>query len=176
MRRDVFHYFATDVPNVFNAYCQAVKEKFGQTCTALPYHTLSFGLGFSFRYNMNGGSCNLHFIPYNNGTAVCVHYSIAQALGARYGAHDKHMLELVEKKLNVKSQSVDLNVEMFLNEENRLTSAQAPTPAPTPTPIPTPTPVQVAEPQQQSLAIFCPNCGIKFGEKDVFCYNCGKKR
>ena len=164
MRREICHYFATDVPYVFKAYKQVIKEIFNENCTETPYHTLSFSLGFSFRYNMNGGVCTLHFMPYNNGTAVCIRYTIVQAFGARYGAHDKHMLKLVEKKLNLNGQDINLDIELFLKEENHF--------------IPNSTPVNTPEiiPDNPAFVAFCPKCGIKFAEKDLFCYNCGHKR
>ena len=114
MKRDIFHYFPTNVQDVFNAYHQTIQTKFEKNVTATPYHTISFALGFSFRYNMNGGNCTLHFMPYNNGTAVCVQYTIVQVMGARYGAHNQHILDEVEKILRIKAQNVNLTVEAFL--------------------------------------------------------------
>lgn len=161
MKRDIFHYFPTNVQDVFNAYHQTIQTKFEKNVTATPYHTISFALGFSFRYNMNGGNCILHFMPYNNGTAVCVQYTIVQVMGARYGAHNQHILDEVEKILRVKAQNVNLTVEAFL----------APTQA-----INAPIQPQSTTTQSRELATFCTKCGIKFGENDLFCYNCGNKR
>jgi hypothetical protein len=162
MRRDIFHYFNASVQDVFQAYHQTIQNKFEKNATATPYYTISFALSFSFRYNMNGGSCTLHFMPYNNGTAVCVRYTLIQAIGARYGAYNQRLLEEVEKLLHVKAQNVELNVEAFLQPSNQAVS----------TPI---KPQEMPE-KPRELAVFCPKCGIKFGENDLFCYNCGSKR
>ena len=162
MRRDIFHYFDANIQDVFQAYQQTIQTKFEKNVTATPYHTISFALSFSFRYNMNGGSCTVHFMPYNNGTAVCVRYTLIQAMGARYGAYNQRILEEVEKLLCIKAQNVDLNVDAFLQSSNQVTSA--------------PTKPQEMPQRTRELAAFCPKCGIKFGENDLFCYNCGSKR
>lgn len=163
MRRDIFHYFSASVQNVFNAYYQAIQTKLEKNATATPYHTISYPLDFSFRYNMNGGTCTLHFMPYNGGAAVCVRYTIFQAMGARYGAYNQRLLDEVEKLLNMKAQNVNLTVEAFLETSNQAMAA----------------PMQQESPQPQpsrELAAFCSKCGTKFDETDLFCYNCGSKR
>ena len=163
MKRDIFHYFDANIQDVFNAYCKTIQTKFEKNISATPYHTISFALSFSFRYNMNGGSCTLHFIPYSSGTAVCVRYSIVQAMGARYGAHNQNILNEVEKLLSIKAQNINLSVEAFLQPSNQITAA----------------PIKGQEPVSQpprALATFCSKCGTKFGETDLFCYNCGSKR
>lgn len=120
MKRDLFHYFESDVKTVYAAYVKAAEEKFGKDCSSTPYHTVSFGLNFSFKYNMNGGACHIHFIPYKSGTAVGVRYSIAQLLGARYQAHDSDMTEYVERELGVRSGSIKIAMEEFMNDSNRV--------------------------------------------------------
>ena len=123
MKKDLFHYYEADLETVFNAYVSAVKKQFGKDCSVKPFHTISFGLNFSFKYNMNGGSCHVHFMPYNTGTAVGVRYSIAQLMGARYSAHDADMTKYVQKELNVIATNTRLDMEEFLSYANKITSA-----------------------------------------------------
>ena len=84
MRRDVCHFYPIHVIGVYKAYVRAIKEVFDADCSEEPYHTLTFGLKFSFKYNMNGGFCHVHLMPYRGGTAVDIRYTIVQALGAKY--------------------------------------------------------------------------------------------
>jgi len=120
MKRDLFHYFEADVKTVYEAYVKAAKEKFGKDCSATPYHTVSFGLNYSFKYNMNGGACHIHFIPYKTGTAVGLRYTIVQMFGARYEAHDSDMLCYVEKEIGKKATSINIDMEEFLKDSNRV--------------------------------------------------------
>lgn len=120
MKKDLFHYFEADVKTVYAAYVKAAKEKFGKDCSSSPYHTLSFGLNYSFKYNMNGGACHIHFIPYKSGTAVGIRYTIAQMFGARYEAHDSDMVGFVEKEVGLKSTSINIDMEEFLKDSNRV--------------------------------------------------------
>lgn len=120
MKKDLFHYFEADVKNVYMAYVRAAKEKFGKDCSATPYHTISFGLNYSFKYNMNGGACHIHFIPYKTGTAVGLRYTIVQMFGARYEAHDADMIRFVENEINVKSASINISMEEFMKDSNRI--------------------------------------------------------
>lgn len=120
MRKDLFHYFEADVKTVYEAYVRAANEEFGKACSETPYHTISFGLNYSFKYNMNGGSCHIHFMPYKTGTAVGIRYTIVQLVGARYGAHDSDMKKSVEKKLGISATDVNLEMEEFLKDSNRV--------------------------------------------------------
>ena len=145
MRRDVFHFYPRPVKLVYDAYQQAANERFGKNCRTEPYHTLSFGLNYSFRYNMNGGACNVHLIPYQNGTAVNIRYTIVQLAGARYGAHDRDLTGYVEKLLGAPAQSLQISADVFLLPQNQLTPGM---PAPQPgaaavsAPAPAPAPAQ----------------------------------
>lgn len=120
MKKDLFHYFESDVKTVYAAYLKAAKEKFGKDCSSTPYHTVSFGLNYSFKYNMNGGACHIHFIPYKNGTAVGIRYTIIQMFGARYEAHDSDLTGFVEKELGKKSDYINIGMEEFMNNSNRV--------------------------------------------------------
>lgn len=133
MRRDLFHFYPRPVKDVFSAYQKAANERFGKNCRMEPYHTVSFGLNFSFRYNMNGGACTVHLIPYQNGTAVNVRYTIVQLAGARYGAYDKELTQYVDHILGVPARDIQLNADIFLLPQNQLTPS-SPTPQAAPAP------------------------------------------
>lgn len=120
MKRDLFHYFEADVKTVYETYVKAAKEKFGKDCSATPYHTVSFGLNYSFKYNMNGGACHIHFIPYKTGTAVGLRYTIVQMFGARYEAHDSDMVNFVEKEIGVRATNITIDMEEFMKDSNRI--------------------------------------------------------
>ena len=120
MKRDLFHYFEADVKTVYATYVKAAKEKFGKDCSATPYHTVSFGLNYSFKYNMNGGACHIHFIPYKTGTAVGLRYTIVQMFGARYEAHDSDMVNFVEKEIGVRATNITIDMEEFMKDSNRI--------------------------------------------------------
>jgi len=120
MNKYISHYYEADVKTVYNAYIKAIKDKFNIDCIATPYYTVGFGLKYSFKYNMNGGECNVYFIPYQTGTAVGIHYKILQLLGARYKAHDMEMTKSVENELNILVKDIEINFEEFMNEANRI--------------------------------------------------------
>lgn len=159
MRRDLFHFYPCPVKDVFSAYQKAANERFGKNCRMEPYHTVSFGLNFSFRYNMNGGACTVHLMPHQNGTAVNVRYTIVQLAGARYGAYDKELTRYVDQILGVPARDIQLNADSFLLPQNQVTpSTPASNPAPAaaayiPTPAAyTPTPAAPAAPAPQPQA------------------------
>ena len=115
MRRDLFHYFKGSPEEVYNAYLSILKEEpFHKNPDQTPNRMLVFGLGMSFKFNMNGGSVHIYFAQKDEGTAVKVHYSIAQLFGARYGAYDDLMLEYVEKALGYSAEPIsDLPKDYF---------------------------------------------------------------
>ena len=118
MRRDLFHYFQGSPEEVYNAYLSALKnEPFKKNPDETQNKMLVFGLGMSFKFNMNGGSVHIYFAPKDSGTAVKVHYSIAQLFGARYGAYDELLIENVEKLLGYKAEPIsDLPKDYFENK------------------------------------------------------------
>lgn len=121
MRRDLFYFFDADVKSVYNAYIKAARVVFNKDCGASPYHAVDFGLSYSTKYNMNGGSCHIHFIPYKNGTAVAARYTVAQLFGAKYEKHYGELISFVEKEVSARGKILD-NIEMeeFLKDENRM--------------------------------------------------------
>ncbi len=195
MRRDICCMYNKNIREVFNAYMSAIDTVLGKRGEAQPYHTISFGLNMSFRYNINGGSCTVHLMPYSGGTAVDVRYSIAQLAGARYAAHCQELTRGVEEVLGVPSMPVDLDVEIFLMPYNQVTSANdpriasapafAPAPAPVLAPPPPPAPMAPTAPMPELAPQpayvpapqpfkFCTSCGTKLSTDARFCTACGK--
>ena len=177
MRRDVMHYYERNIADVYGAYKAAAMQKFGKDCREEPYHTLSFGLNYSFRYNMNGGACTVHFMPYNTGTAVNIRYSIVQLAGARYGAHDKEMSTFVTSVLGVPAMDLKIDPEIFLLEQNKV-SAGSYTPPAAPAYQPAPPvqqPVQTYQPAPAASPKFCARCGNRLSPGAKFCGGCGNK-
>lgn len=147
MRRDVCYYFPTDVVSLFDAYAKAaVNPPFERECKFEAYHTINFGLNFSMKYNMNGGACILHFMPLPDGAAVDMRFVIAQAFGARYEAYAEDLTRQVAAILDLQPTPAQIDVELFLKEENKVTAAPvtvtAPAPAPV-APVVAPAPVEV---------------------------------
>ncbi len=185
MRRDMGFYVEADVASVYTAYLKALSgDPFRRSCNEQPYHTLSFGLNFSMKYNMNGGSCHIHFMPHGSGTAVNIRFSIAQAAGARYGKYTEVLNNTFMKYLPIAPRPANYNMDDFLRPENQVVASsasrafvasapvtQAPvaTPAPASAPV-TPPPVATS-PTASSL--FCSNCGNKLDPNARFCTQCG---
>lgn len=195
MRRDICYFFPVDVVSLYNAYLTAAKNPpFSRDCKEEPYHTLSFGLNYSFKYNMNGGACTLHFIPYQGGSAVDLRFSVAQLFGARYGAYAEELTNRVSAILQAPSNKIDINVEEFLRAENKvLPSAVKPESFVTNGPVVAPSqpvqPTYVAQPPQQPpipaeepsrilrsnniASSLCPKCGSHNEPGSAFCSQCG---
>ncbi len=114
MRRDVFHIYPVRIDMVYNAYIRASMEKFGKNPDCTPYNTITYGLNFSMKYNMNGGALHIHLKPMQGSTAVALRFSIAQGAGARVGAYDNEMTLYVESILGVKSTPAKLNINDFV--------------------------------------------------------------
>lgn len=166
MRRDVFFYVEADIEKVFHAYLSAATNPpFGRTCNQEPYHTISFGVNYSFKYNMNGGSCHLHFLPCGNGTAVNMRFSLAQGMGARYGRYAADLNTAMQAFLPVVPQEAKFNVEDFLKPENQVTPASYSNKPH----VSTPTPQTVF----QSTGSICKNCGTTLEAGSRFCTRCG---
>ena len=101
----------------------------------------------------------MNLMPYNQGTAVDIRYTIVQALGARCNKHDSDMTSKVESILKMSAQDVQLNVDDFLNYKN-----QAHT-----------TPTQVGGNNTKPTAKFCVNCGSQLSDETRFCSTCGQE-
>ena len=134
MRRDICFYYPEDVITIYNAFLTAAKNPpFERTCSQQPYHTFQFGLNYSVKYNMNGGSLTLHFMPYNNGTAVNLRFSIAQLAGAKCDVFANDLAYYACSRLGLRSQYCSVDIEEFLKPENQVTMQnRAPSPTPTP--------------------------------------------
>ncbi len=165
MRRDVCYFFETDVKTLYNAYLKSAQQPpFEKSCNEEPYHTFSFGIGFTFKYNMNGGACTLHFMPYKNGSAVNLRFSIAQLMGARCQKYAEHLTNGASAILNLPGTKINIDVEQFLIPANQVTKAVADQP-------------QDGIPQEPSItgANFCRACGSRLSPGYKFCASCGTK-
>ena len=172
MRADICHFFNCPIEKVFGAYSIAIKNEFNSDAQIMPVHTIVFGLKYSWKYNMNGGTCHVHFMRYNGGTAVGIRYTIIQLMGARYKKHDQDLTNLVEKYLGMKAQDLYLDMNIFLNNKATAGAGASNTVAPSPAPTTSPNVVN----HTQAPALFCVGCGAKFQDGDLFCRYCGKKR
>ena len=186
MRRDMGFYVEAGIDKVYEAYLLAAKNPpFERDCREEPYHTIAFGVNFSMKYNMNGGSCNIHLMPWKTGTAVNMRFSIAQLAGARYERYALDLNAAMQKFLPIPPVPMDFNMDDFLKPENQVTPAtfrqaapavqipQTPAPQfyqPAPAaPAPQPTP---AAPAPQAVG-FCANCGDALRPGARFCSSCG---
>lgn len=184
MRRDICYYFAAPVPKVYQGYLAAAgNDQFRRECREEPYHTLTFGLNFSMKYNFNGGSCVIRFIPWQGGTAVNLRFSLAQAAGARYEWYDRDLTAAASAIIGVVAQPAKVPVDYFLDPANRVVTnapqpaAAPPAPAPAPQPVvatPAPQPAAPA-PQAPAHGVFCIECGRQLPEDAAFCCYCGAK-
>ena len=162
MRRDIGFYIEANIEQVYKAYLNAaINEPFERECKEEPYHTISFGINFLFKYNMNGGSCNIHFMPSGSGTAVKMRFSIAQAVGARYEKYAEDLNTAMQAFLPVTPRPMEYDMDDFLKPANQVTPAAlhraaAPQPAP-----------------QAPAAAFCAKCGNKLSPDSRFCDQCG---
>lgn len=193
MRRDLCYVYPTDVRSLYLAYLTAAKNPpFGRSCREEPYHTITFGLNFSMKYNMNGGSCTLHFIPTEGGSAIDFRFSIAQGAGARYGRYAEDLARQAALTLGMMGTVANIPIEQFIDPCNQVDAygtvaapvsagvPAAPAPAPTPAPVPAPTPVAASAPAPAPAqaapvgqARFCTACGSPLPEGGRFCSQCG---
>ena len=190
MRRDIGYFFTRDVISVYNAYIAAANNsQFRRDCKQEPFHTITFGLNFSMKYNMNGGACIIHFMPYNGGTAVNIRFAIAQGFGARYEKYANDITNAAASVLGEAPTSASYNMDDFLRPENRIFASPqsfapaepapqpiVPQPQPTVEPQIKPEPQPIKEKPSDSLPdSFCIDCGKKLVEGAPFCPNCGKR-
>lgn len=177
MTRDLFYYIEADVATVYNAYLTAAQRPpFERDCHQEPYHTINWGMNFSMKYNMNGGSCILRFMPYGNGTAINIHFIVAQLAGARYERYAEDLNRALVNILPIAPAPIRLNADDFQRPENRITPANVrpAAPAPIAAPIAAPAPAPVAAPTPVAKN-FCTNCGNKIIPNAKFCAYCGTK-
>ena len=202
MRRDVCYFFPVDVVSLYNAYLTAAKNPpFERSCKEEPYHTFAFGIRSSFKYNINGGACTLHFIPYQNGAAVDLRFTLAQLLGARYGKYAEELTNRAAAILRVGPQQVNINIEEFLRPENKVSAGSNSQPfmesSPVAPPLQSTAPVYTQQSVEQFRvpssnnsenplcgrcghcnepgSAFCAKCGTPLSQSAVFCTACGTK-
>lgn len=189
MRRDLAYFYPLPVNQVFDAFYRAANQKFGKQCKADPFKTIQFALNYSFKYNMNGGSITAHFMPYQNGTAVNLRYTIVQAFGARYQAHARDYTQFADGLLHTTGKPANINIQQFLDYEARTPSnmpaqgqppmQQAPQQQMPQQPMqgqqPMQRPVQQPAPQQGMGNSFCTKCGAPLAQNANFCVKCGNK-
>ncbi len=194
MRRDICLIYQKSVKEVFDAYILAIRDRFDKECDAKPYYALTFGLNFSFKYNMNGGACTVHFMSLEQGTAVNVRYSVAQGVGARYEAHNRDLTKVVESRLGCSAQAADIDVEEFLKPENQTVydsaykirsgqptvNSQEPVPWAQVTPVPISNTGSVSTQNIYSAQLEmnnkkCSGCGNSLSHGARFCTFCGKQ-
>lgn len=160
MKRDFGFYVEATIEQVYQAYLMAaVNKPFERTCTQQPFHTISFGVNYSFKYNMNGGGCHIHFMPCGSGTAVNIRFSIAQLVGARCEKYAQDLNKAMQAFLPVVPRPATYDMDEFLKPENQVTPAVSQQPA---TPAPT-----------APAASFCVNCGNPLAPNARFCAQCG---
>ena len=180
MKRDVGFYIEANIEQVYYAYLKAaINKPFERSCKEEPFHTISFGVNFSFKYNMNGGACTIHLMPWGSGTAVNIRFSIAQAAGARYEKYANDLNAAMQAFLPVVPCPAAFNVDDFLNPQNQVTPEKlqnntAPVASAPIQETPVATPVAPAPASETSfIAAFCTNCGTKLSPNGRFCPGCG---
>ncbi len=182
MRRDVGFYLEAPLDQVYQAYlAAATTAPFERDCKQEPWHTISFGVNMSFKYNMNGGACTIHFMPSGTGTAVNIRFSLAQGVGARYERYAEDLNKSVRRHLPVEIRPAGYVMDDFIKPENQLTPETfrrpilpaAPAPvyqAPAPVaPAPVYQPPMPAAPQVP----YCANCRNPLTPGARFCAYCG---
>ena len=186
MRRDVCYMFPVSVERLYKAYlAAATNDRFRREPEEKPYHTMSFGLNFSMKYNFNGGACTLRFMPYQGGSAVNMRFSIAQLVGARYEKYAQDLTETAAKILDSMWRTADINVDDFMLPQNMITpngprtlpaAAYRPEPAPAyqpePAPAYKPEPAPAPQPAVPAQRV-CAQCGKTIRDGDRFCTGCG---
>lgn len=175
MRRDLVYFYPIPMKPVYDAFFNAARQKFGKDCKADPFKTLQFGLNYSFKYNMNGGSVTAHFMPYQNGTAVNLRYTIIQAFGARYQKHAQDLTMHVDGLLGAKGALIQLAVEQFLDYESRTPSGVLPQQQAPVQQIPQQPASEQPFTPQQAQPKFCTKCGAPVAADTNFCSKCGNK-
>lgn len=113
MTKDYQFYFDADVASVFNAYHSATVQQNNNIHQSTPPHSLSFGVKFSFKYNMHGGSCSVSFVPCGNGTTVRLTIFIVQLIGARCEAYVKDLSNAAGRIINKYPQQQPYNASLF---------------------------------------------------------------
>ena len=114
MRRDIIHYFNSPLENVHKAYLDAAQQRFGKDCRESSY-TVQFGINMALPHNLDGGACTIHFMPYQEGTAAYLCYTVAQVMDAHYTSFDSNLSAFVCQALGVELMNVELPLQGFLD-------------------------------------------------------------
>ena len=72
------------------------------------------------KYNFNGGSCTIRFIPVEGGSAVNLRFSLAQLAGGRYEKYARDLTDEVIALLGVTPVCADIDINAFLSPQNRV--------------------------------------------------------
>lgn len=167
MKRDIVYYYERPLNNVFAAFVQAANQQFGKNCKIDQGKTIRFALNYSFKYNMNGGAVTAHFMPYQNGTAINLRYTVVQLFGARYRQHAEDLTGFVNGLLQTQGSVIAVPLQSFLDYEAQTPSAG-------------PVLVQSEQspyiPPQAALQGVCRQCGAQLPDGAKFCQKCGAKQ
>lgn len=167
MRRDVCYVVDADVKSVYAAYLKAAQNPpFERSCKQEPFHTFSFGVNYSMKYNMNGGSCTLHFIPHGNGTAIDLRFTLAQAFGAKCEMYAQYLTDHAAAILGKTPRIGQVDINEFMNDRNKVYEHAPVAPQVAAAPV---------APAPAASGIQCPNCGKTVAADSVFCSGCGTK-
>ena len=170
MKRDLFHQYNTDIKLVYEAYLSVLKvDPFRKNPAETPYSLLSFGIGLSYKYNMNGGSVLIHFSEKDGGTLVQVRFSIVQLFGARYKAYDKLLTDLVIKHLGPQV-TIGPAIEKAVNDNEPEEIIEE---KPVKEQIQETKVVEESTPKPRPK--FCGKCGYPLEPNGNFCGRCGAK-
>lgn len=168
MKKDIFCYYERPLGAVRDAFVQTVTQQYGKDCT-MQGTVLSFKLSYSIVYNMNGGTLTVHLMPYQNGTAVQLHYSIRQLVGAFYKEHAADLTKHTDNYLQAKIVEIALDANQFTAfEQSGAAAAYA-----------FAQPVAAANPAPPAATAgikFCTNCGTKLNADAKFCTGCGSQQ
>ena len=171
MVNTLLYFYNCPLDPVFNAFVQAAKQKFGKDCQ-IKGKSMSFGLNFSFKYNMNGGFVNVYCAPYQNGTAVEIKYTIIQLALARYKAHARDLTNYVNGILQTSATEMqNVNPNIFAGCEQNYQQGY-------PQQVyPQQNYPQQGYPQQnypqQSVNVICRCCGNAVSSDAAYCPVCG---
>lgn len=177
MRRDIGFYVEAPIDRTYQAYLlAATNPPFERECKEEPLHTISFGVNFSFKYNMNGGACTIHLMPSGGGTAVNMRFSLAQGAGARYERYAEDLNKAMRKFLPVNVRAAGYTMEDFLRPENQVTpekwkAAVPAAPAAPTAPVYQPVPVATVYQPAPTAPVYHPAAPVVPGARS--CANCG---
>ena len=112
----------------------------------------------------------MHFIPYAGGSAVDFRFVLAQGAGARCEKYADELTKLAAKELGTIPSRVDINIDYFMDDKNKVYAH----PPVTPVAVAAPAPAVAATPAP-AAGSFCSQCGKAVKADDLFCSGCGTK-